>query len=103
MDAAPGFTAHGEAHAARTHARMLRAVKTTVQPRTAMHAARPAKAFTDSLDAVASWLPPTCLAFHRYDAPEHAYDLPDISESWFLRRVATCDSPIFWQRCVNYP
>ena len=100
MDAAPGFTAHGEARAARTHARMLRAVKTT-----AMHAAaRPAEAFTDSLDAAAaSWLPPTCLAFHRYDAPEHAYDLPDISESWFLRRVATCDSPIFWQRCVHYP
>ena len=35
-----------------------------------------------------------------YDTPETAYYLPDISESWYLRRIATCDKPVFWQRLV---
>jgi len=33
-----------------------------------------------------------------YDTPDKAYYLPDISESWYLRRIATCDKPVFWQR-----
>jgi hypothetical protein len=31
-----------------------------------------------------------------YSTPQTAYRIPDIKESWFLRRVATCEAPVFW-------
>jgi hypothetical protein len=31
-----------------------------------------------------------------YSTPESAYAIPDITESWYLRRVATCEAPVFW-------
>eukprot|EP00746_Dinoflagellata_sp_MGD_P007151 gnl/MRDRNA2_/MRDRNA2_114112_c0_seq1.p1 gnl/MRDRNA2_/MRDRNA2_114112_c0~~gnl/MRDRNA2_/MRDRNA2_114112_c0_seq1.p1 ORF type:complete len:498 (-),score=96.06 gnl/MRDRNA2_/MRDRNA2_114112_c0_seq1:274-1722(-) len=37
---------------------------------------------------------PTCGA--EFDSPLNAYVVPDITEAWYLRRIATCASPYFW-------
>ena len=31
-----------------------------------------------------------------YSTPEQAYIIPDMKEAWYLRRVSTCESPVFW-------
>jgi len=31
-----------------------------------------------------------------YSTPETAYNIPDMTEAWYLRRIATCASPQFW-------
>ena len=31
-----------------------------------------------------------------YSTPDTAYLIPDITEAWYLRRIATCESPVFW-------
>ena len=31
-----------------------------------------------------------------YSTAEKAYVVPDIKEAWFLRRIATCEQPVFW-------
>lgn len=31
-----------------------------------------------------------------YSTHESAYEIPDMKESWYIRRVATCESPVFW-------
>ena len=33
-----------------------------------------------------------------YSTPLTAYTIPDVAEAWFLRRVATCENPVFWTR-----
>jgi hypothetical protein len=33
-----------------------------------------------------------------YDTPHQAFEILDITEAWYLRRSATCDSPFFWVR-----
>lgn len=31
-----------------------------------------------------------------YSTPSIAYIIPDMKEAWYLRRVSTCESPVFW-------
>ena len=31
-----------------------------------------------------------------YSTAESAYRIPDIEEAWYLRRIATCEQPVFW-------
>ena len=31
-----------------------------------------------------------------YSTPDTAYLIPDVREAWYLRRIATCESPVFW-------
>ena len=31
-----------------------------------------------------------------YSSPESAFVIPDSTEAWYLRRVATCEAPVFW-------
>lgn len=33
-----------------------------------------------------------------YSTSGSAYEIPDIQEAWYLRRVATCESPVFWTK-----
>ena len=33
---------------------------------------------------------------NEYSGPGSAYRIPDVTEAWFLRRVATCAQPVFW-------
>ena len=42
-----------------------------------------------------------------YSKPDVAYKIPDVQEAWYLRRIATCESPVFWTQFeikdVNQP
>ena len=31
-----------------------------------------------------------------YSTAQGAYRIPDIGEAWYLRRIATCEQPVFW-------
>jgi hypothetical protein len=31
-----------------------------------------------------------------YSTAQSAYRIPDIEEAWYLRRIATCEQPVFW-------
>jgi hypothetical protein len=33
-----------------------------------------------------------------YTTPATAYEIPDVTEAWYVRRVATCQSPVFWTK-----
>ncbi|CAJ1929944.1 unnamed protein product [Cylindrotheca closterium] len=33
-----------------------------------------------------------------YSTPDSAYVIPDIAEAWYIRRVSTCESPVFWTK-----
>ena len=33
-----------------------------------------------------------------YSTSATAYEIPDITEAWYLRRIATCDAPVFWTK-----
>ena len=33
-----------------------------------------------------------------YSTAENAYIIPDIREAWYLRRISTCESPVFWTK-----
>jgi hypothetical protein len=33
-----------------------------------------------------------------YSTAGSAYEIPDIQQAWYLRRMATCDSPVFWTK-----
>lgn len=33
-----------------------------------------------------------------YSTSDAAYVIPDIAEAWYIRRVSTCESPVFWTK-----